>query len=232
MQPCCWLIKSTVRVEIFELCCSQARQGVAYTLHLSLLTAAVAQRVSQRIESMRHTLSCMNRTPGYHCCERALDRFADGWDGLFVSPKTRSQNASPGAKALIGLVHHACPRVAPHVGARQEQPRFCSARRSSAGGRPRRLVSRAKVQPQRLDASRRRRRRRLRASLAARRASRLFFAQGGELRAALQGPPRHPPRAAGRLHAHLIHEEHPGLPRRNRGARGEKHRRSHHLGRE
>ena len=46
---------------------------------------------------------------------------------------------------------------------------------------------------------------------------------GRELRAALQGPPRHPLRAAGRLHAHLIHEEHPGLPRGNRGARGEKH---------
>ena len=55
---------------------------------------------------------------------------------------------------------------------------------------------------------------------------------GRELRAALQGPPRHPLRAAGRLHAHLIHEEHPGLPRGNRGARGEKHRRSHHLGRQ
>ena len=46
---------------------------------------------------------------------------------------------------------------------------------------------------------------------------------GRELRAALQGPPRHPPRATGRLHAHLIHEEYPGLPRGNRGARGEEH---------
>ena len=55
---------------------------------------------------------------------------------------------------------------------------------------------------------------------------------GRELRAALQGPPRHPPRTAGRLHAHLIHEEYPGLPRGNRGARGEEHRRSHHLGRQ
>ena len=113
MQPCCWLFKWTVRVEIFELCCSQARQGVAYTLHLSLLTAAVAQRVSQRIESMRHTLSCMKRTPGYHCCERALHGFADWWDGLFISPKTRSQKGKGSrSHGLIGLVARATRRSA------------------------------------------------------------------------------------------------------------------------
>ena len=49
------IAKPTVRVEIFQLCCSQARLGVVYTHELTFAAAAVAQRVSQRIESMRHT---------------------------------------------------------------------------------------------------------------------------------------------------------------------------------
>ena len=130
------LVKSTFTRRNFELCCAQARRGVAYTHYLgsACCRGGTARLTTHRV--MRHT-RCpgMNRTPGYHCCRRALDGSTDGSDGLFIrlKPDTKKALRQP---LLIGLVHNDCPhRAAPRRAARQEQPRFCSARRSSAGGR-------------------------------------------------------------------------------------------------
>ena len=57
------IAKPTVRVEIFQLCCSQARLGVVYTHELTFAAAAVAQRDTAHREHEAHTLSCMIEHP-------------------------------------------------------------------------------------------------------------------------------------------------------------------------
>ena len=122
MQPCCWLSRSTVRVEIFELCCTQARTGVVYTHYLSFaccrggatpLTAHREHEAHAVLHEANTRLPLLPKSAGR--VHRRMGR-------SFHSPKTRSQRRRRSrTTALIGLVRERCLPV-----------RLCAARQCSA----------------------------------------------------------------------------------------------------
>ena len=117
-----------------DLCC--CRGGTTrLTAHRGHEAHAVLHEANTRLPLLRKSVGRSRRRMGRS----------------FHSPQTPYPKWLSQPRLLIGLVRdHACPYgSAPHIGARP-QPRFCSARRSSAGGRPGRQLSRTQVQPRRL----------------------------------------------------------------------------------
>ena len=118
------VVKSTFTRRNFELCCAQARRGVAYTPHLVFCSrwhSAILQRFlsGERepcggfIVEIPVTIAAEERRSNF-----MTDR------SVFLSPQTPYQGVLDRDHGLIGLVrHNACPYgSAPRIGARP-QPR-------------------------------------------------------------------------------------------------------------
>ena len=135
----------------FELSCAQARRGVAYAHYFgSACCRGGTARLTTHREHEAHAVLHESNTR-LALLRKSVGRVFTQIRSVLASPQTRAQRCSRSQRRLIGLVcHNACPYgSAPHVSARP-QPRVCSARRSSAGGRPRCQLSRPQVQPLRL----------------------------------------------------------------------------------